>query len=173
METAANTRKRSRQFRVTVQHGGYSSILHGSASENTARREREISEIERMVRKFALRIMSARLLNTLKITVKVRATGMDSSRGRAWYAKPGDASRKNYTIKLARDDFGPDTIAHELAHVAQYAKGRLRHGSKAGEAGRFWRDGAGRATFHPYATTDYWTSPWEVEAREVAAKVAP
>ena len=61
------------------------------------------------------------------------------------------------------------TLAHELAHIKQYVEGRLRPGSKGGECGRFWkptRDGS--CQFFPYATTDYWTSPWEVEAREMS-----
>ena len=125
--------------------------------------------VERCVRAVAAQLFSTRMANTLRITVKLRSTQLKkTTRGAAYWAKVANVKSKKYEIVLQRDlplSRLYKVIAHELKHVQQYATGRLRHGSKGGVPGRFWRPGPGRATFHPYATTDYWTSPWEVEAR--------
>ena len=126
--------------------------------------------VEHVVREVCRVLMSSRLCNTLRITVECRATTLASGKhGKATWTPVVDARSKHYRIVLRRDlDEGTlvRTIAHELRHVEQYARGRLRHGTKGRVGGRFWRPDTGPATFHPYASTDYRTSPWEVEARE-------
>lgn len=125
--------------------------------------------VERIVRRVASEIMSTRLVNTLRITVECRATTLEANtHGTAKWTPVENVASKHYRIVVLRDadlDKLARTIAHEVRHVEQFARGHLRHGTMGGVAGRFWRHGEGRATFHPYATTDYWTSPWEVEAR--------
>jgi hypothetical protein len=128
------------------------------------------AEVERCVRSVVAELFSTRMANTLRITVKLRATKLGKGVcGEANWHKVANVKSKQYAIVVDRDLPSAalrSTIVHELRHVEQYATGRLRHGSLGGEAGRFWRPGPGRAQFFPYATTDYWTSPWEVEARE-------
>lgn len=125
--------------------------------------------VEKVARSVVAKLFSTRLANTLRLTVKLRSTklGKDVA-GAAHFRRVENPKSKHYSITLDRDLPTKrlcEVIAHEIMHVHQYATGRLRCGTKGGEAGRFWRPGPGRAQFFPYATTDYWTSPWEVEAR--------
>jgi hypothetical protein len=125
--------------------------------------------VERIVRRVATEIMSTRLVNTLRLVVECRATLGSGIHGKAIWSPVIDARRKEYRIVVRRDASLEDmakTIAHEVRHVEQFARGRLRAGKLGGVPGWFWRPGTGRAKHFPHATTAYWTSPWEVEARE-------
>lgn len=130
--------------------------------------------VEDMTRRIVAKMFSTRMANTLCLRIELRSSKMKSDRlGEAHHSTVHDPSKKCYTIIVHRDVLPTQmakTLAHELGHVKQYAEGRLRPGKRAGESGRFWkptREGEGQ--FFPYATTDYWTSPWEVEARELSA----
>lgn len=129
--------------------------------------------VEMIVRRVVGEIVSTRLANTLRITVECRATKLDAKTdGTAYWEPVEDPRRKGYTVVIQRDaDLRTmaETIAHEVRHVEQFARGKLRYGTKGGVYGAFWRPGDGPATFFPKATTDYWTSPWEVEARGTEA----
>lgn len=57
-----------------------------------------------------------------------------------------------------------ETIAHELTHSEQYKQGRL----KAGPRG--FREWNSKLVKIPQTFKDYENSPWEVEARDRAAK---
>jgi hypothetical protein len=129
--------------------------------------------VEMVVRRVLGEIASPRLANTLRITVECRATKLDKKTdGTAYWEPVEDPRMKEYRIVVQRDAdlrLLAETIAHEVRHVVQFARGQLRYGTKGGVYGAFWRAGAGEATFYPKATTDYWTSPWEVEARATEA----
>jgi len=129
--------------------------------------------VERTVRELAKALFSTRMANTLRITVKMRSTALDkNTSAEAHWRKVESARSKHYEVVVDRELPSAQLrgiLAHEMCHVRQYATGALRHGTLGGERGRFWRPGPGPAVFFPYATTDYWTCPWEVEAREVQA----
>jgi hypothetical protein len=151
---------RRRQLRVKV-------LQRGGAPE-------AIPFIEDMTRRIVPKMFSTRMANTLSLRIELRSSKMKSStNGQAFHADIVNYKNKQYTIIIQRDLLPTQmakTLAHELAHIKQYTEGRLRPGRQGGEMGRFWkptREGAGQ--FWPYATTDYWTSPWEVEARELSA----
>lgn len=152
--------RRKRQLRIRV-------LQRGGAPE-------AVPFMEDMARRIVPKMFSTRMANTLCLRIELRSSKMKSDRlGEAHYSTVHDPSKKRYLIIVHRDLLPTQmakTLAHELAHVKQYIEGRLRHGKRETEAGHFWkptREGEGQ--FFPYATTDYWTSPWEVEARELSA----
>jgi hypothetical protein len=130
---------------------------------------------EGLVRECVKSMFSTRMANTLRITVKLRVGAefdkhSDTTRGMAQWQEQHNPKSKHYTIILRRDNWSqwPETIAHELAHVLQMAQGRLRHGSKGGVCGWFWREGEGRAVFVPHTgpgSIPYRSQPWEIDAR--------
>jgi len=118
-------------------------------------------------------LMSTRLANTLDLRIEVRKTVLSESNcGRVLWNPITNAKKKQYTIIIYREADLPKQIAalgHELMHVTQYAQHRLGHSAKGNERGRWWVQD-GRRQFFPYATTDYWSSPWEIEARAFEAQ---
>jgi len=125
--------------------------------------------VEHVVRYCVAALMSTRLANTLRITVKLRASKLaKDTRGEAHFTTITNAKSKHYTIVAQRDLPTArlvKTIAHEIRHIEQYARGRLRHGSRGGVRGWFWRPDEGRAVFNPYDSIPYEDRPWEKEAR--------
>lgn len=128
--------------------------------------------VEGLVRAIVGEILSTRMANTLRITVQMRATtlprdGKQVTRARVFHAEPTNPSSKHYRLEVDRDCTCAELarfLAHELRHVEQFARGRLRR--KPGVDGRFWRAGAGEVVFYPKAQTfaEYMALPWEVEA---------
>lgn len=120
--------------------------------------------IEALLIRVGGQIMSTRLLNTLQIRVECRATKLKPHVDGV--VRP--ISKKEYLVIIQRDDSAQEiaeTIAHEIRHIEQFARGRLRVGKKGDKNGWFWRPGPGEASFYPFPS-DYATAPWEVEARE-------
>ena len=52
------------------------------------------------------------------------------------------------------------TIFHEMTHVKQFARGELEMGTKVD-----------KFKGKEYKRADYWTAPWEVEARKAEKKM--
>jgi len=50
------------------------------------------------------------------------------------------------------------TLAHELVHVKQFARGELTHNLQ------YWKG-------KDCSDTDYWKQPWEIEARRLQKKL--
>lgn len=130
-------------------------------------------KIERQVRKVLPEMLSTRLLNTIRVTVKLRATVLDdSTRGQCHWrdmTKGSTARSKHYTITIQRDldwEQMRRTLTHELAHIEQMARGRLAIRQAYGRSWWCWRPvgHTGAAIRHPLDCA-YWTRPWEVEAR--------
>ena len=125
--------------------------------------------VETAVRTVVAKVFSTRLSNTLRITLQMRSTTLTKNRiGEAHWEVVANPASKHYKIVVDRDLPGPElvrVINHEVQHLHQFATGRLRFGKRGGVAGCFWRPSTGPAQFFPHASTDYWTSPWEVEAR--------
>ncbi len=162
-ETEAPSRKRAPRKGLRVR------VLRRGGNPN----QDQIAEA--LVRECVERMFSTRMANTMRITVKLRLGAefdkhSHTTRGLAQWAKQDNAKSKHYTIVLRRDAWTqwPLTIAHELQHVLQMAQGRLRHGSKGGVCGWFWRSGPGPAQFVPDSgpgSIPYRDRPWEIDAR--------
>lgn len=129
------------------------------------------SLIERHVRSVLAQLVSARLLNTLRITVKVRTRLDGKAKGLCGWRdenKGATARSKHYTITIQRDLGWLQllcTLSHELRHVEQMARGRLAIRTNRGELCWFWRPGAGQAQRFAVGSIAYGAQPWEIEAR--------
>lgn len=127
--------------------------------------------LERETRRIVGAMMSTRLANTIRVTVKVRDRAnrdLAGAHGCAVIANLASQKTKSkqYTIYLTKDRTQRsllDTLAHELCHVHQMAQGRVRTTRKGGAQFYAWR-GADGARLYPM-DSDYYTRPWEVEAR--------
>lgn len=134
--------------------------------------------IERHVRKVLPQIASTRLLNTIRLTIQVRATTLDhGNAGECHFrddSKSKTARSKHFTIRVRREYTTAQQlriITHELCHLVQMATGRLtwkqrgRMGSKRG--GYAWRPvgHTGGAIFTAVEDLPAWSlRPWEQEA---------
>ena len=101
-------------------------------------------------------------MSTLDIEIKIRDFGKDDTYG---YAMPlDDHSRPRFfeleINKKARLRRLLETVAHEMVHVKQYAKGELFEGNfKLGKhrwMGEWLSDNSN-------LVKEYWDHPWEVE----------
>ena len=134
--------------------------------------------VEAFTRTIAGDMMSTRLTNTLRITVKLRAgTGKGSPLGFCqWrdYRKGGTARSKHHTIVVQRDlpiNKLLSVIVHELQHVEQMVTGRLKLRARAGRMVYLWRAKGQRGKAELWETNScYCSRPWEVEARAAQEK---
>ena len=134
--------------------------------------------LEAHARKVLTKLVSARLLNTLRVTIKCRANLDKKNLGECHWrdlTRSLTAKSKHYTIILRRDLPLAQmlrTLTHELRHVEQMARGRLTFRRTYGTDGYFWRPGAGAAVkYELNAERDdlvlpWVLRPWEIEARE-------
>lgn len=114
---------------------------------------------------YASRLMSARLANTLEINVNVIKDFYAKSKvlGEAFPKGDDQTNRKQFVINLEWNKLGKkvlQSLAHEMVHVKQYAKGELKFHER-GNLVTFQRE--------QYQGDEYWESLWEIEAygREV------
>lgn len=134
------------------------------------------ARIESHARLIASKMMSTRMLNTIRLTIKLRA-GLPKDRwGQCHFrdlSKGTTARSKHYTIIIQRD--APlrqqlSTLTHEIRHAEQMATGRLTVRRTYGVWGYFWRAPGqrGPATKYPVidaeCTTPWRERPWEIEA---------
>jgi len=126
--------------------------------------------LEAHARRVLTAMLSTRLLNTIRVTVKLRA-GLSKDRiGECQWRNLGKstaARSKHYAIVIQRDMNLRQqlrTLTHELKHLEQMARGRLDARTVGGVWGWYWRPGPGRAV--RYETSVPWADrPWEIEAR--------
>jgi len=98
----------------------------------------------------------------LDINFMPHAEEEDNGRTLGW-AKPINQSEKDYLIMVSYNNNlrkAVDTLFHEMRHIAQWNSGVM----KTALGLTFWKD-------ELFANPDYYTSPWEVDARK-AAKIA-
>ena len=124
--------------------------------------------LEKATRWGLSQLMSNRMANTLSIRLELRATTLDKNFAGTCAIKSANGSRtkKEFTVVMQRDVPLPTQLSilfHELTHVGQYASNRLQQ--------RWWKSDSSlhfRWEGTDMGTTqqnDYWTRPWEVEAR--------
>jgi len=111
-------------------------------------------------------IMGARLWNTLAIRVELRATKLKKdTHGQVGFKRNGSKAQRKFTIVAQRDDdrrTQMKTLAHELVHVEQAARGRVQL--------RIWKtDGKVHARWEGKEIgildeIKYADRPWEIEA---------
>ena len=121
-------------------------------------------------------MLSARLQNTIRVTIKLRAGLAKDRHGECHFrdmSKAVTARSKHYTIVLRRDrDLAGQlsTLTHELKHLEQMARGRLAIRRTYGTLGYFWRAPglAGCSVKYEIRNGDCvmpWSHrPWEIEA---------
>lgn len=120
--------------------------------------------------------MSQRMINTLSIRLEIRQTvaKKKSTLGFVTTSALGSQSNRDFTIRISRDQETiekVDTFIHELTHIVQLATNKYQR--------RWWKTddklhvrwlGKEMGTKD---NIDYWTSPWEVEARNEAKRLTP
>ena len=118
-------------------------------------------------------LLSTRMANTLNIRIEIRSTKLKKGTlGLVRTASNGSKATKNFTIVLHRDHSlreQLETLFHEVAHVAQFAMGRLqqRHWKSDRKLHYRWE---GQEMGAP-EENPYWDRPWEVEARRVESEL--
>jgi hypothetical protein len=133
------------------------------------------SRIESAARTIIDAMFSRRMANTLRITIKLRATIQNTSKGTLGLAEFRDTSKgktarsKHYTIQILRDmplERQLSTLIHELKHIEQFTSGRLTVRETYKVIGWFWRypGQTGQATKYPLGSIAWEKRPWEVEA---------
>lgn len=115
---------------------------------------------------FAKELMSARMMNTIKIKIDVRKTTLDKNTyGQVTSKCMGSVRQKEFRITLQYNRMDSDiltTLAHEMIHVEQIVSGRLQY--------RYWKSDhqlharwegkeLGVKSHIPYEQ-----QPWEIEA---------
>lgn len=139
--------------------------------------------IESHAREVMAQLTSARLANTMRLTIKIRAkVTADNARGICHFrdmSRTATARSKHYTIILRSSmSFAAqlDVLTHELQHAVQMAKGRLviRHTKAKGWAW-YWRPVGhqGASICIPFAELPVWAKrPWEIEAIAAQRRLA-
>lgn len=135
------------------------------------------AQIEAHARRVIAAMFSARMANTLRLTIKLRASvARDGRRGECQWrdlSKGATARSKHHTIQVLRDmTFAQQcrTLAHELQHVEQFATGRLTFRKTYGVYGYFWRAVGQTGPAIKFPATDgacetpWHARPWEIEA---------
>jgi len=117
------------------------------------------------VRFYADKLMTPRLLETLCIKILYDDLGADMGRCDPLYER-STSFPKDFEIYIANNLNKKNTlltIAHEMVHLKQYARGELfeyaRHPNLARWKGYVYEDDP--ETNNP---DDYWFTPWEIEA---------
>ena len=138
-------------------------------------------EVELMTHRLVKKLFSTRMANTLRITIKLRASTLKANvAGQACFKslKAHTSHRsKHYIITIQRDKYNGtflNTLVHELVHVRQFATGALRFGPKPYTNKRvygwFWRPGSGAAEYYEQ-DFPYGDQPWEIEAQTIAKEI--
>ena len=113
----------------------------------------------RSITKFSVKLMMPRM-HSLELNIRIRSFGKDDGYGYCISADGEDQARPrefnidvNSKLKLRTL---LETVAHELVHVKQFARGELYQSSvtmKHRWCGRWYQ-----------RTPNYWNQPWEWEA---------
>jgi len=139
--------------------------------------------IESHAREVMAQLASTRLINTMRLTIKIRAKlSKRNPLGNCHYrdmARSATARSKHYTIGLRSDQSLAaqlSTLTHELQHAVQMAQGRLviRHTKAKGWA-KYWRPVGheGASICIPFDEVPAWAErPWEIEANATQRRLA-
>jgi hypothetical protein len=113
----------------------------------------------RSITKFSVKLMMPRM-HSLELNIRIRSFGKDDGYGYCISADGEDQARPrefnidvNSKLKLRTL---LETVAHELVHVKQFARGELYQSSvtmKHRWQGKWYK-----------RTPSYWNQPWEIEA---------
>ena len=111
---------------------------------------------------YAEKLMGKRLMSGLEINIKLRKNliSKEGCEGTAVFEDINRVRPKEYTIELDVKYSIRDiliTLAHEMVHVKQWAKGEMYEYQKP-ELVRFHK------TKFNMDEVDYWDLPWEIEA---------
>jgi hypothetical protein len=123
------------------------------------------AKIEALARRIALRLMGARLCNTLTLKISI-VHERPNYAGAVWTpTHQTTANLRAFAITLDRSrSLGEtiDTLAHELQHVEQFRRGRyqLRKWASDGKVHARWEG----AEMGPVDSIPYAIRPWEIEA---------
>lgn len=117
--------------------------------------------LEKAVRFYGKKILGARLANTLQVKVHVRKSVCNSNtKGQVFVEDLKPRYAKKFRIQL-NDNYDMQTLlqtlSHEMVHVRQFSRNQLTF-----KDGNVQWNGNDLGKF---ADQDYWSSPWEVEAR--------
>ena len=104
-------------------------------------------------------------MSSLDIEINIKGFGKDTNYG---YAMAVDEHSKprvfeleiNKNVKLRRL---LTTVAHEMVHIKQYARGELYDSKLQGKQGKHRWQGQWLSDRSKHVT-DYWDHPWEIEA---------
>ena len=100
----------------------------------------------------------------LEINMHIKEFGKDENCGYAWPADDAHVSRpREFNIEVNRNQKLRqmlETIAHEMVHVKQFARGELYESTnkKAHRWQGIWMSNRSKNV------KDYWDNPWEIEA---------
>ncbi len=150
--------------------------------------------LEKALRFYADSLMPDELAETLDVTLAMRNSGFGGKNIAAKCEAPVDrddttsTSHTEFRIAIRRDMLLRDqlaSLAHEMVHVSQRAKGRLRYlfcrpkekATIIRNAADFFRSFASwhviweQEDLGPAEHVPYWTCPWEVEARKLETRL--
>jgi hypothetical protein len=119
------------------------------------------SEIKEATNFFLSKLMSKRLSNTLTLFIKFNDKKYGYSGLCTWLDDPIRPKEFEINIRNDPEDEQLSTLAHEMVHVKQYAKGELRDLLSKPDI-LVWK-GARRSTIET-SSQEYLDFPWEKEA---------
>lgn len=109
---------------------------------------------------YAEKLMGKRLMSNLEITIKLKNGLSDKTEGTAIWEDIENPLHRLFTITLDKNVKIRNlliTLAHEMVHVKQWARGEMYEYSKLGMV-RFHK------TKFNMEDINYWDYPWEIEA---------
>ena len=116
---------------------------------------------------FAKNLMSTRLVNTLTIRVELRSQNKNLRRGTIGFVQE-HKNLKDFRI-VAKRDMQPldliSTLAHEMVHVEQFARKRLKYKKKKLHPKYHSTKNVPCWEGEIHENTEYYKQPWEIEAR--------
>ena len=130
-------------------------LLHVEGSDKATRKLAELATWW-----YAEKLMGKRLMNNLEITIKLKNGLSDKTEGLAIWEDEENPLHREFTITLDKTVKIRNlliTLAHEMVHVKQWARGEMYEYSAAGMV-RFHK------TKFNMEDIDYWDYPWEIEA---------
>lgn len=166
------------------------SVLINTQEVNTHKRESmrikisgvrgkgKIADLKEAVEFFSFFLLKESVFNQLSINIKVLPECENDNQGLCIpkeLDKIGKNPRKFEILIKKHKDFADiiKTLAHEMVHVKQFAKGELGHemsfvskGNSITSTSTYWK---GRYWRPKHVEDEYWDAPWEIEAhgREV------
>ena len=114
--------------------------------------------IKQAANSFANKLLTSRMIPSIRIHINIT----DQLDGGGFCSTLDDAPHREFFIELARTHYRLDlikTLAHEMVHVKQIARGNVKFSYYNKYNIAKWYD-----TFYDMEIVDYWDQPWEIEA---------